>query len=203
MDITDGGAKRAPGKKSIPRSFRKCASKKDVKPNPVPPALIARVSKPLKVAKNVASTFISKVNGRKRHIIVDTVGLLWRVVVHRANIQDATSSKDTLPSLFDQIKPSVHNRWCRLKLVWADGAYASFSEWLKKNLGWKLEIKKRPLDAQGFVVLPRRWVVERTFGWLGHYRRLSRDFEHTVSSSESMVYAASVRRMLRLQTTQT
>lgn len=144
-----------------------------------------------------------QVNGRKRHIIVDTLGLLLLVVVHSASIQDAAGGKDTLQSLFDKIKHSVHNRWCRLKLVWADGAYASLSDWLKKNLGWKLEIKKRPQDAKGFVVLPRRWVVERTFGWLGRYRRLSRDFEHTICSSESMVYAASVRRMLRLLTTQT
>jgi putative transposase len=144
-----------------------------------------------------------QVNGRKRHIIVDTLGLLLLVVVHSASIQDAAGGKATLQSLFDKIKHSVYNRWCRLKLVWADGAYASLNEWIKKNLGWELEIKKRPQDAKGFVVLPRRWVVERTFGWLGRYRRLSRDFEHTVRSSESMVYAASVRRMLRLLTTQT
>lgn len=144
-----------------------------------------------------------QVNGRKRHIIVDTLGLLLLVVVHRASIQDAAGGQATLQSLFDKIKHSVHNRWCRLKLVWADGAYANLSTWIKKNLGWELEIKQRPLDAKGFVVLPRRWVVERTFGWLGRYRRLSRDFEHTVSSSEAMVYAASVRRMLRLLTPQT
>ncbi len=144
-----------------------------------------------------------QVNGRKRHIIVDTLGLLMLVVVHSASIQDTAGGKDTLQTLFDQIKGSVYNRWCRLKLVWADGAYASLDAWLKKNLGWKLEIKKRPQDAKGFMVLPRRWVVERTFGWFGRYRRLSRDFEHTVNSSESMVYTASIRRMLRLLTTQT
>jgi len=144
-----------------------------------------------------------QVNGRKRHIIVDTLGLLLLVVVHSASIQDAAGGKATLQNLFDQIKHSVYNRWCRLKLVWADGAYASLDEWMKKNLGWKLEIKKRPQNAKGFVVLPRRWIVERTFGWLGRYRRLSRDFEHTVDSSETMVYVASIRRMLRLLTAQT
>lgn len=142
-----------------------------------------------------------QVNGRKRHIVVDTLGLLLVVVVHSASIQDAAGGKDTLQRLFD--KHSEYNRWCRIKLVWADGAYANLSDWLKKNLGWELEIKKRPQDAKGFVVLPRRWVVERTFGWLGRYRRLSRDYEHTVNSSKSMVYAASIRRMLRLLTTKT
>lgn len=73
----------------------------------------------------------------------------------------------------------------------------------EKNLGWEMEVKKRPQDAKGFVVLPRRWVVERTFGWLNRYRRLSHDFEHKVKSSGAMVYAASVRRMLRLLTIQT
>lgn len=144
-----------------------------------------------------------QVNGRKRHIIVDTLGLLLLVVVHSASIQDAAGGKDLLQSLFDQIKHSVYNRWCRLKLVWADGGYSNIVEWVKQNLGWKLGIKKRPQDAKGFVLLPRRWVVERTFGWLGRYRRLSRDFEHKVASSEAMVYAASIRRMLRLLTAQT
>jgi putative transposase len=144
-----------------------------------------------------------QVNGRKRHIIVDTLGLLLLVVVHSASIQDAAGGKDTLQSLFDHIKHSVHNRWCHLKLIWADGAYESTVDWVKQNLGWKLQIVKRAKDAKGFMVLPRRWVVERTFGWLGRYRRLSRDFEHQVSSSEAMVYAASIRRMLRLLTVQT
>ena len=144
-----------------------------------------------------------QVNGRKRHIIVDVLGLLLFVVVHSASIQDAAGGKETLQSYFDKVKRRVHNRYCRLKLIWADGAYASLSDWTKKNLGWNIEVKKRPQDAKGFVVVPRRWVVERTFGWLGRYRRLSRDFEHTVSSSEAMVYAASIRRMLRLLTTQT
>lgn len=144
-----------------------------------------------------------QVNGRKRHILVDSLGLLLLVVVHSASIQDAAGGKTTLQSFFDKIKHNVHNRYCRVKLVWADGAYINLIEWAKKNLGWEMEVKKRPQDAKGFVVLPRRWVVERTFGWLGRYRRLSRDFEHKVKSSEAMVYAASVRRMLRLLTTQT
>jgi putative transposase len=88
-----------------------------------------------------------------------------------------------------------------LKLIWADGAYASIVEMVHRHFGWVLEIVKRPENAKEFQVLPRRWVIERTFGWLGRYRRLARDYEHTTSSSESMVYIVSVRRMLRMVAT--
>lgn len=137
--------------------------------------------------------------GRKRHIIVDTLGLLLMVLVHSASIQDGPGGMQTLQKLFNKIKHSLHNhRWCRLKLVWADGAYAHIVEAVRKQLGWTLEIVRRSDQAKGFEILPHRWVVERTFGWLGRYRRLSRDFEHTVSSSESVVYIASIRRMLKV-----
>jgi len=138
--------------------------------------------------------------GRKRHIVVDTLGLLLLVIVHSAGLQDASGGFQTLQKLFAQMKHNVHNRWCRLKLIWADGAYVSLVEKVRKSFGWTLEIVLRSDTAKGFVVLPRRWVVERTFGWLGRYRRLSRDFEHTTSSSETVVYIASIRRMLKLAT---
>ena len=138
--------------------------------------------------------------GRKRHIVTDTLGLLLIVLVHSASIQDGAGGYQVLQKLFEKIKHSVHNRWCRLKLLWADAAYAYIVENVRKNFGWKLKIIRRSDKAKGFEVLPRRWVVERTFGWLGRYRRLSRDFEHTVSSSESVVYIASIRRMLKLAT---
>ena len=138
--------------------------------------------------------------GRKRHIAVDTLGLLLMVVVHSASVQDPAGGLLVLQRLFDQIKHSVHNRWCRLKLIWADGAYANISTQIHKQFGWTIEIVRPPEGQKGFKVLPRRWVVERTFGWLGRYRRLARDYEHTVSSSEAMTYLASVRRMLKLAT---
>jgi putative transposase len=138
--------------------------------------------------------------GRKRHILVDTLGLLLLVVVHSASLQDAAGGKVLLQCWFAQVKRSVHNRWCRLKLIWADRAYAQLVDFVRQQFGWRLEIVRRPKDAQGFQVLPRRWVVERTFGWLGRYRRLARDYEHTVSSSEAMVYLASIRRLLKLAT---
>ena len=129
-----------------------------------------------------------------------TFGLLvlLLVVVHSAGIPDSTGGKLVLGKLFTRIKRSVYNRWCRLKLIWADGGYESIGGWVKQSCGWRLEITRRPPAAKGFVVIPRRWVVERTFGWLGRYRRLSKDFEHQVCSSEAMVYLASIHRMLRL-----
>jgi putative transposase len=136
--------------------------------------------------------------GRKRHLVVDTLGLVLFVLVHSASVQDGTSGYQTLQEWFNRIKRSVHNRWCRLKLIWADGAYVSIVESVHKRFGWRLEIVRRSEHVKGFHVLPRRWVVERTFGWLGRYRRLSRDFEHTVSCSEAMIYLASIRRMLKL-----
>ncbi len=135
--------------------------------------------------------------GRKRHIVVDMLGLLLLVVVHSAGLQDGTGGKLTLQALFDRIKHSVYNRWCRLKLVWADGGYEDIVGWVKKQLGWTLEIVRRPANTKGFVVLPRRWVVERTFAWLGRFRRLSKDYERRTSSSEAMVYIASIRRMVK------
>jgi putative transposase len=105
-----------------------------------------------------------------------------------------------LQHLFGDIKRSVHNRGCRLKLIWADGAYANIAAHVRKQFGWRLEVVPRPADAKGFIVLPRLWVVERSFGWLGRYRRLCRDFEHTIVSSEAMVYLASIRRTLTVVT---
>jgi len=141
-------------------------------------------------------------NGRKRHIVVDVLGLLLTVVVQSAGIPDGTGGKLVLPRLFDRIKRNVHNRWCRLKLIWADGAYEDIGAYVRKQFGWTVEVVRRPPDVKGFTVLPRRWVVERSFGWFGRYRRLGRDYEHTTSSSEAMVYLASIRRTLRLVTTE-
>jgi putative transposase len=139
--------------------------------------------------------------GRKRHLVVDTLGLILSVVVHSASLQDGAGGLLTLQKLFERIKRNLHNRWCRLKLIWVDGAYASIVETVRQSFGWVLEIVKRTEGAKGFQVLPHRWVVERTFGWLGRYRRLARDYEHTTSSSEAMVYIASTRRMLKMLAT--
>ncbi len=138
--------------------------------------------------------------GRKRHLVVDTLGLVLMVLVHSASLQDGPRGQQTLQRLFDRIKRNVHNRWCRLKRIWADGAYRHIVDRVRQQFGWTLDIVLRSDEAHGFQVLPRRWVVERTFGWLGRYRRLTRDFEHTCLSSEAMTYIASIRRMLNLAT---
>ncbi len=119
-----------------------------------------------------------QVAGRKRDIVVDTLGLLLMVVVHSAGVPDGKGGRLLLGKLFERIKRSGHNRWCRLKLIWADRAYRVIADWVKKQFGWRIEVVSRPKDAEGFVLLQRRWVVERTFGWLGRYRRLSGDYEH-------------------------
>jgi putative transposase len=131
-----------------------------------------------------------KVKGRKRHILVDTLGLLMIVVVHTANIQDRDGAK----LLLEQVKDSFP----RLKLIWADAGYSGkLVDWVNSACGWILEIVKRSDDVKGFQVLPRRWVVERTFGWLGRYRRLSKDYEGLTESSQAFVYAAMIHIMIR------
>ena len=118
------------------------------------------------------------------------MGLLLAVVVHAANIQDRDGAKLLL----------VKAKGCfpRLKLIWADGAYAGqLIEWVGKMCQWVLEIVRRCDKAVGFHVLPRRWVVERTFGWLGRYRRLSRDYEYLTDTSETMIQIAMIQLMLR------
>lgn len=128
--------------------------------------------------------------GRKRHIVVDTLGLLLAVVVHAANIQDRDGAKLVLAKLV--------GRFPRLKLIWADGGYAGqLVEWVRTWCGWLLEIVKRPPDSHQFQVLPRRWVVERTFAWLGRCRRLSKDYEELPQTSEVWVQIAMVHLMLR------
>jgi putative transposase len=132
-----------------------------------------------------------KVNGRKRHIIVDTVGNLLEVVVHAAGIQDYHGAKPLLLKLTETVSS--------LKKIWADGIYekGGLVDWVHETLNIVLDIVKRDPDQVGFKVLPRRWVVERTFAWLGRYRRLSKDYEKCTRSSEGVVYIASIHTMLK------
>lgn len=127
--------------------------------------------------------------GRKRHIVVDTLGLLLRCVVHPADVQDRDGAKLVLKE--------VAERFPRLKKVWADGGYAGqLVEQVKEWGKWVLEIVKKSDGLQGFQVLPHRWIVERTFAWLGRYRRLSKDYEATTETSETMIRLAMIRLML-------
>lgn len=131
-----------------------------------------------------------KVNGRKRHVLVDTLGLILLVMVLPANIQDRDGAKQLLAAFF------ARSPRRRVQHIWADGGYAGALIDSARRL-WRcvIEIVKRS-DHHRFKVLPRRWVVERTFGWLGRYRRLNRDYERQAHTGEIMVYLAMIRLML-------
>jgi putative transposase len=126
------------------------------------------------------------VKGRKRHIAVDTSGLLLGVLVHAADIQDAGSARD----LLKRIKPL----YCCLEVVFADSIYNHVAVPIACFLlGLTLIIVRRIAGTSGFVVVPRRWVVERTLGWFGRWRRLSKDYEELPEVSETMITLATIR----------
>jgi len=131
------------------------------------------------------------IKGRKRHILTDTIGLPVGMIVHPANVQDRDGAPELLASIRDAFP------W--LRHVFADGAYAGdkLKDALKDIGDWTIEIVKRSDAAKGFVLLPRRWVVERTFAWLNRNRRLAKDFEATVESAVTWLYIASVQLMSR------
>lgn len=132
-----------------------------------------------------------KIMGRKRHIVVDTLGLLVGVVVHAADIQD----RDGAPAVLK----SILKRWPWLRHVFADGGYAGpkLRGALQKIGSFTMEIIKRSDSAKGFEALPRRWVVERTFAWLGRCRRLAKDFERSIESAQAWVLIANIRMLTR------
>jgi putative transposase len=147
-----------------------------------------------------------RVKGRKRHLLVDTQGLVLTVTVHPADVMDRDSVTLLLPP--KQMKASFP----RLTHVWLDAAYNGKDkgqEWIEQHLGWTTQVVKppprrvlvaadvEPTPRPVFTVLPRRWVVERTFAWLGQNRRLSKDYERLCETSETMVYAAMSRLMAR------
>ncbi len=142
--------------------------------------------------------------GRKRHLLVDTMGSVLSVKVHAANIQDRDGAKPLMQS--------AKHKLPRVVIVWADRAYKGgwgpkrklrrLDEWMWRELWWLLEVVERPKDEsggtlRGFTPIPKRWVVERTFAWLGRYRRLSKDYEFLSSSSEAMIYLASAHMLVR------
>jgi putative transposase len=132
-----------------------------------------------------------KVKGRKRHLLVDTEGLLLECVVHSAGIQD----RDGARLVVEKAAPKLP----RVRVIRADNGYwyEKLDNWLWEKWGWEMEVVLRGRGITGFQVLPGRWVVERTFAWLGKYRRLSKDYEFSPRSSEAMVYLASSHLMLR------
>jgi putative transposase len=131
-----------------------------------------------------------KITGRKRHLAVDTLGLIWAVVVHGAYWQDHDGACFVLQKL---------TVFGRLRVLFADSAYdrQGLPQWVKQTFGWVLQTVLRPVEAQGFVVLPKRWIVERTFAWLARCRRNSKDYERTTDSSETMIYLSMIALMSR------
>jgi len=130
------------------------------------------------------------ITGRKRHLAVDTLGLVWAVVVHGAYWQD----HDGACFVFQKLRA-----YGRLRVLFADSAYGrnGLPQWVKETFGWFLQTVLRPVGANGFVVLPKRWIVERTFAWLTRYRRHSKDYERNPESSETMIYISMIALMSR------
>lgn len=147
-----------------------------------------------------------KVKGRKRHLLVDTQGFVLKVKVLAANTADQEGAKH----LLDNIQP----QFPRLRHLWVDGGYrTTFVSWVKAQLGLTVQrvqhpnagsrrritmpgVEPAPID-RSFKVIPRRWVVERTYGWLGRYRRLSKDYEYLPETSEAFIYSTTLRTLLR------
>lgn len=133
------------------------------------------------------------VKGRKRHILVDTLGLPLSVYVTPADMHDTQGARRLLAGLKFFVP--------RLKKIWADAAYRGkeLADWCKAQRDWDLEVVERTPGMRGFTVLPKRWIVERTFGWLSRNRRLSKDYERKVQTSETLIEVALMRLLLARQ----
>jgi len=133
-----------------------------------------------------------KVSGRKRHILVDSMGMLLAVLVTAAAVDDAAAAKELLAMVDPEGFP-------RLRIVYGDNKYHNYElyEWMDDNVNYRLHIVRRPENAKGFVRLPQRWVVERTFSWLGRSRRLYKDCEKLTETSAAMVKIAMIHLMVR------
>ncbi len=131
-----------------------------------------------------------KVTGRKRHIVVDTLGLLLVVVVHAASVSDTEGALD--------VGAKLRGRFPRLRHIWADQGYKdTMISWFQQWLQVVVEVVTRPTGQRGFVVQPKRWIVERTFGWLNRQRQLSKEYDVYAETTEQWVYLASIQVMMR------
>ena len=144
------------------------------------------------------------VKGRKRHLLVDTLGLVVMVVVTSTYESDQAGAKKLFAIRLWRkalliAQERIHPRLNHLVLIWVDAGYQGkeFMKWVMDTYRWILEVVRRPTDAKGFVLLPRRWVVERSFGWFNWCRRLSKDYEILPQTHETFVQVAMIRLMLR------
>ena len=122
-------------------------------------------------------------------MVVDTLGLIWALVITPASVQDAEGGQAALTEFRRHVKFP--------KLIWADAAYRAVVSWALYRWVWIVEVVRGEPGQQGFVVQPKRWIVERTFGWLNRSRRLSKDYEQTIESSRAFVLVAMIQLMVR------
>src|SRR5262249_12031824 len=187
---SDAGSSTASGKPCSIACVTRSALPTAGRRSPAPRRWTASRSSPPTIRGSGASTRGKKINGRKRHVLVDVQGLLLAVVVTPGSKQARDGAKAVLWG--------AEGRFPRLRVIWADGGYAgALIGWTKRVCGWLVKTVLKPEGQKGFVVLPKRWVVERTFGWFMKYRRLVRDYETEPEMSETMIQAAMIHLMLR------